>query len=160
MIPLPPFSQKSLVVTAIAAASIMLGGLLFFKTPAPLVNALSSSSSQTNAANTVYLSSNAATTTKSVDTPIQEVHIANTGLILLRGARVLSVSGSTIEVGMTWDSSEFTWSVQTNFSTKFMNAKGEKESVTTIHIGDVVTVTGNVVRGGMRPIINANIVRK
>ena len=92
--------------------------------------------------------------------PVREVHIANNGLTLLRGARVLSVSGSTVVVGMTWGASEFTWAVQTNYGTKFFNEQGEKDSLANIHVGDIVTVTGKISQGGVKPFVSADIVRK
>ncbi len=160
MIPLPLFSQKIYAIASISVVSVVVTGLFLYQAQTPLAHALGYGAVASASPNTVYLSGNAAAASTTVETPIREVHIANTGLTLLRGARVLSISGSTIEVGMTWGSSDFTWSVQTHFGTKFLNAAGEKESVTNIHIGDVVTVTGKIVEGGMRSVVSADIVRK
>ncbi len=159
--PLPIFSQRAYTIAAISAAAAVLAGLLFYQASTPLARALDSNSPKTDSANTVYLSPDgAATTTAAQQNPPVEVHIAANGLTLLRGVRVLSVSGNTIKVGMTWGSSDFTWLVQTDFSTKFVNAEGEKESSANIHIGDTVTVTGKIARGGGTPVVDADIVRK
>lgn len=89
-----------------------------------------------------------------------EVHIANNGLMLLRGARVLSISGSTIHVGMSWGSSDFTWAVETNYNTTFLTSKGEKEALGNVGVGDTVTVTGQLSGSGTEPTIDADVVRE
>lgn len=165
MIPLPILwqrilSQRIFVVAALAATASIAGGLLLYTGYSPLAQALGGGSSPATSANTVYLAPNAAATSTPQKDPVREVHIANTGLTLLRGARVLSVSGSTVHVGMAWGGSEFTWAVQTNYSTKFFSAQGEKDSLVNIHVGDIVTVTGKISQGGVKPFINADIVRK
>lgn len=92
--------------------------------------------------------------------PMLEVHIANNGLTLLRGARVHSISDNTIYVITEWSSTEFTWEVQTKLFTKFLGTKGEKKTLADIHVGDIVTITGKLIRGGADPIIDAGFVRE
>ena len=153
-------SQRTYLLASISIASVVVIGALLYQTRAPLARVLGyAPTASASSPNTVYLSGNAAAASTTPQSRTQEVHIAGSGLVLLRGARVLSVSGNTIEVGMTWGSSEFKWSVHTNFSTKFLDRDGEKASVTNIHIGDVITVTGNVTQSGVRPVIDADIVR-
>lgn len=165
MIPLPILwqrilSQRIFVVAALAATVSIAGGVLLYTGYSPLAQALGGGSGPVTSANTVYLGPNATATSTPQKDPVREVHIANTGLTLLRGARVLSISGSTIHVGMTWGASEFTWAVQTNYGTKFFSMQGEKDSLVNIHVGDIVTVTGEISQGGVKPFINADIVRK
>jgi hypothetical protein len=90
--------------------------------------------------------------------PLPEMHIANNGLVLLRGAHVISVSGGTIQVGMSWNSVQFTWVAQTNSSTLFFTAAGERETSPDIQIGDTVTVTGTLVAAGSQPTIDAEYI--
>jgi hypothetical protein len=79
-----------------------------------------------------------------------EVHIANDGTILLRGAKVISVSETGLVVGMAWDKTEFTWKVSTNarqydrrhFGTDLFNSKGARIPLTDIQVGDVILVSG------------------
>lgn len=165
MFPLPIlwqriFSQRIFVVAAITATVAIAGGLLLYRGYSPLAQALSNSSGPVTSANSVYLSAAAASSTSPQKDPVREVHIANTGLTLLRGARVLSISGSTVHVGMTWGVSEFTWAVETNYGTKFFSMQGEKDSLANIHVGDIVTVTGKISQGGVKPFVSADIVRK
>lgn len=161
MIPLPIFSQRLYVIAAISAVSALLAGVLLYQVATPLAHAIGLETTKSPSSETVYLSGAAATAASTPgETPILEVHIANNGLTLLRGARVLSISGSNIRVGMTWGSSNFSWMVQADHATKFLNAKGEKETAANIHIGDIVTVTGTIVRSGAEPTVNADVVRK
>ena len=162
MIPLPIFSQRIFVIAAISATSAVLAGLFFYQVGAqPLSRVFGYGAASSG--NTVYLSGDtaaAAAASSTEESSTFEVHIANNGLTLLRGARVLSVSGSTIRVGMSWGSSDFSWKVQTTGNTKFFGPKGEKETSNDIHIGEVVTITGMIERGGAEPLINAQFVRE
>ena len=96
-----------------------------------------------------------------------EIHIANNGLILLRSARVVSISGSTLTVSTAWGSSDFTWTVQTNatrfetrdFGTRFLNRDGKKSSLANIQEGDLVTITGALDPAAQEPVIKADSVR-
>lgn len=90
-----------------------------------------------------------------------EIHVANNGLVLLRGARVSSVEGDIIRAHTAWDSAEFVWQVQTNkLSTTFLTSDGKKETLTDVRAGDVITVTGQLIRGLAEPMIEARFVRK
>lgn len=159
MMPLPIFSQRIYAFAAAAVALTVATGLFLYQVQTPLAHAFGYGTAVSASPDTVYLSGNAAAASTTTETSMHEVHIAANGLTLLRGARVLSVSGNTIEVGMTWGSSDFTWTVRTGFSTKFLSAEGEKQSATDIHIGDSVTVTGKIAQGGGKPTIDADIVR-
>lgn len=159
MMPLQIFSQRIYIVASISVALAVLAGVLLYQARAPLANALGYNSvARSVSPNTVYLSGATASTTPKAFT--REVHIANNGLTLLRGAHVISISGNVIRVGMTWNSLDFTWQIQTSYSTKFVNSEGEKMSANDIRIGDIVTVTGNLAQNGREPIVNADIVRK
>lgn len=81
-----------------------------------------------------------------------EVHIANDGTILLRGAKVVSISGTTLTVKSIWDKSEFTWKVTTNasqygkrhFGTDFFDSKGKPLALLDIAVGDTLLVSGTL----------------
>lgn len=92
--------------------------------------------------------------------PMREVHIANNGLVLLRGARVTSIGGNVIHVGITWGTSNVTWAVATTQFTKFLTPAGEKGGLEDIRIGDIVTVTGSLVASGIEPTVDTDIVRE
>ena len=97
--------------------------------------------------------------------PTSEVHIANNGLMLLRGTRVISVDNSSnfnsiIRVIISWGSIDSIWEVNTNLSTELIKSDGKTGTMSDIEVGDIVTVTGNLVRNGPEPIISAVFIRK
>lgn len=92
--------------------------------------------------------------------PIREVHIANTGLMLLRGATVLSNTGSEIRVGMEWGSADFAWTLKVDSNTKYLTAKGVPQTSKDVVVGDFVTVTGMLITSGAEPRIDAEYVRE
>jgi hypothetical protein len=94
------------------------------------------------------------------ETPILEIHIANNGALLLRGAKVISISNTTIYVITAWDKTNFNWEIRTNPFAKFSTSKGEKLTLTDIKIDDILTVTGQLIEGGAKPIINGQFIRK
>jgi len=91
--------------------------------------------------------------------PIGEIHIANSGLVLLRGAQVISVRGSVIHVGIALGSSRFTWTAVTDNYTKFLTHDGEAQTLGDVAAGDILTVTGTLSAGGAEPTIDAGFVR-
>ncbi len=93
--------------------------------------------------------------------PILEVHIANNGIILLRYARVISITGNDIRVAMSLDTVDFTWLIQTSAyrGTTFLKSRNEKAELADIQVDDLITVNGKLVSSGAEPIIDAQIVR-
>ncbi len=92
--------------------------------------------------------------------PTLGVNIANNGLIILRGARVVSSSNGIVRVVTAWDSISFTWGIQTKSFTEFITSRGEKEALEDVRAGDIVTITGDLVQGGVEPVIVAQFMRK
>lgn len=91
--------------------------------------------------------------------PIGEIHIANSGLVLLRGARVVSISGGAIRLNLILGSSHFTWTAETSTYTKFLTSGGEKKTLADIKAGDVVTVTGKLKSDSAPNTVDADFVR-
>jgi len=153
------FSPKIAVAAGVAGVSLMLAGIFVYEVYAqPLPEAHAASVP----AGTVYLSpsAQAAVTAPAADAPMLEMHVANNGLTLLRGARVLSVSGSSMQVGMSWGASTFIWNVSTAYNTEFFGTAGAKETLSDVQAGDVVTVTGTLNAGGVAPGIAATIIHE
>ncbi len=165
MLPLSIFAlpRKLLVALIVGGVSVMLAGVFLYEVYAQPLPQSHSASAAAAPSGTVYLSpaaQAAAVASSTKPAPILEVHIANSGLMLLRGARVLSVSGSTIHVGMTWDSNTFTWALDTNYNTQFLNIKGEKGALGDIQAGDTLIVTGTLTTAGSEPSIDTKTVRE
>ncbi len=96
-----------------------------------------------------------------------EMHIANNGLVLLRSAKVVSVSGTTLIVNTAWGSADFTWTVRTNashfesrsFGTRMLDRDGKKSSFGSVQPGMLVTITGALDSTAQVPTIDADSVR-
>ena len=113
---------------------------------------------QTQAAQKVYLATPAAASLSHEDQTL-ELHIANNGLVLLRGARVVSTSGNTMSVKIAWGSEEFSWIIRGNSDTRFLNSEGEHIKSSDIRVGDYVVVTGNLDTIASQPTVVAQYVR-
>lgn len=157
------FSRRIFIAAAISTAALFLAGLFLYTANAQSLPLKYNASVAGGASSgTVYLSASGqpAVATSTKKAPMLEVHIANNGLMLLRGATVISNSRGTIRVGMVWGSADFTWTVKTDFGTKYLTSKGEKETLEDIEVGDIVTITGMLTESGAEPTINAEHVRE
>ncbi len=98
---------------------------------------------------------------------IQGVNIANSGMIYIQGAKVLSVSGNQIVVSVSWNVVKMQWTVNTNesyynkrhFGTGFLDSKGNRVFITDIHAGDIISVSGVLDTNFADPTIKADFVR-
>ena len=73
-----------------------------------------------------------------------DVHITNSGKVIVNGAKVSSVSGSIINATTTWNSLALNWQVNTNAQTK-LQKKGGSAAISEIKVGDTVSFQGNLV---------------
>lgn len=157
------FQPRIVIAAAISLAALTVTTLFLYQVHAQPAAALAVGEVVSGASGMAYLSTQegaglAAVSAATITPPMLEMHIANNGAVLLRGAQVISTSGGTIEVGMRWNSVQFTWAVRTNSNAFFFNSKGEKEISPTIPVGDVVTVTGMLIANGPQPTINAEYI--
>lgn len=89
-----------------------------------------------------------------------EVHITDTGKVLVRGAKVTAVSGNTISAETLWGSAVMTWSVLTDGSTEFIRRAGGKGSVSDIAVGDLISFQGTLQTSVASPLtVQAKIVK-
>ncbi len=102
-----------------------------------------------------------------VDKPIMAVNIANDGTVFLRGASVLSVDGTTIIVGTSWNVTKFQWVINTNesyyekshFGTRFLDSKGKVITIWDIHPGSIISVSGTLDVNQSWPTLKAKVIR-
>lgn len=88
-----------------------------------------------------------------------EVHINDNGKVLVRGAKVTSVSGTTINAVTSWGNSQITWAVNTGSATELNRRFGGKLNLSEISVGDYLSFTGDIVTttGGFT--VNAKVVK-
>lgn len=159
MFPLSYFSSsKILVAIGVSSAVLLFSGLFLYQARAQTFVSQVQNASSPIAVNKVSAESAGMAVGSLQQAPMREVHIANNGLVLLRGARVISVSGSTIHVGLSWGSSDMPWAVATTYNTKFLTSKGEKATIGDIAVGDIIRVTGKLSASGIEPIVDTDIV--
>lgn len=164
-------SQNRIALAVLSVVVITVGAIILFHplsalslgSGGPGPRASSAPAAYTSpASSTVFLSEKSATSAaasiQTTDTPMQEVHIANSGMTLLRGARVASVSGGTIALTLTWGGANFGWSVHTTYSTQIYDGSGAKSTVNSIRVGDIVTVSGQLLQTSNQPSVTAQYI--
>ncbi len=90
---------------------------------------------------------------------VLEMHIANNGLIFLKGARIQSISSNLLTVDMTWDATQFHWNVLVTPSTVFMKQDGEIMSLENLREGDTIMINGSIAGGISSWTIDAQTIR-
>jgi hypothetical protein len=76
-----------------------------------------------------------------------EVHISDAGNVLVRGAKVVSVNGSTVNASTTWNNVTLSWAVMTNSSTNLVQRAGKNTGIGTIAAGDIISFNGAIASG-------------
>ena len=158
-------SRKIMIAVVLSIAVVASTGLFFYQARAEFAAPRSSEGAVVDpSSGVVYLGAKAAAVASAVaeakSSPILEMHIANNGLVLLEGARVVSLSGGRIRVEMKWGSESFSWLANTNSNTKFFASNGEKTTLANIQVGDTLTVSGMLTNGGAEPSMDAVFVRE
>lgn len=85
--------------------------------------------------------------------------IAPSGQIIVKGARVVGVSGSTIIAETGWGEAKMTWSIQTTGSTKFTPDLGSTATVAKVAKGHTISFTGMLNGSLAKPTVIANAVK-
>lgn len=88
-----------------------------------------------------------------------EVHFNNDGKVIVRGAKVTSVSGSTINAAVAWGSYSLNWVVVTDATTKFIRKHGGASSVSEVSVGDFLSFQGHVDTTQSQATVKADIVK-
>lgn len=142
--------QKTLRVSAFSAGAVLLLGLVMFNLQNPEVSKINVDSAPAVAA---------ASSSPSAISPILGINIANDGSVVVRGARVVEVSDNTITADISWGSAGFVWIAETSRITKFINNQGQKQTIADVKVGDIVTITGKLIKSGERFTADARFVR-
>lgn len=86
---------------------------------------------------------------RSAATQRVEVAINASGNVLVRGAKVTGISGSTLTVTTTAGASTLSWAVTTDSSTAFVTSAGSGSSLAQISVGDTVSFAGALTGTGL-----------
>ncbi len=78
-----------------------------------------------------------------------EVAINASGNVLVRGAKVTGINGSTLTVTTTAGASTLSWAVTTDSSTAFVTSSGSGSSLAQISVGDTVSFAGALTGSGL-----------
>jgi hypothetical protein len=87
-----------------------------------------------------------------------EVAISTNGSTLVRGAKVTSVSGSTINAATNYGSSKLDWTVTTDSNTEFASNNGGT-GLSGIAVGDTVSFRGTLDQAVSGLTVKANVVK-
>ncbi len=88
-----------------------------------------------------------------------EIHVSNNGNVLVRGAKVTGVSGTTVNASTMWGSATLNWTVNTDTNTQFIRRFGGQSSVSEISVGDFISFKGMVVTTASAFTVNAQILK-
>lgn len=78
-----------------------------------------------------------------------EIGINASGEVLVRGAKITGVNGSTLTVTTTAGASTLSWAVTTDSSTTFITSSGSASSLAQIAVGDTVSFAGSLTGSGL-----------
>lgn len=93
------------------------------------------------------------------DESASSLSIAPTGQIIVKGARVLAVNGSTIIAETGWGAAKISFAVQTSGSTRFVPEIGSAQALSAIRPGHTVSFSGSMVGSMARPTVIATVVK-
>lgn len=88
-----------------------------------------------------------------------EINIGGNGNVLVRGAKVTSVSSSTVSANTNYGSSILGWTVKTNGDTEFTTNKGGSTGIAQIVVGDVISFRGSLDQAISGLTVNAKVVK-
>jgi len=91
--------------------------------------------------------------------PGLEVSIRGNGNVLVRGAKVASISGSTVTATTTWGSANITWTIRATSSTTIIRYQEGRASLADVRVGDVISFSGTIDQTQGPFTVNAKVIR-
>ena len=88
-----------------------------------------------------------------------EVNLGANGSALVRGAKVTSVSGTTVNATTNYGSSQLSWRVMTDGNTEFTSHKGSTNGLANIAVGDSISFRGSLDQSVSGLTVKAKIVK-
>ena len=81
-----------------------------------------------------------------------EVHLTDNGKVIVRGAKITAINGTSLTATTTWGSVVMSWTVNTDNSTNFVRRFGGSSGVSEMAVGDIISFKGNLVSGTASPV--------
>lgn len=90
-----------------------------------------------------------------------EIHVTDSGKVLVRGAKVTGVTGSVVTATTAWGNAVATWTVNTGSTTQLVRRYGgAMTSLSEITIGDFVSFSGTIATGATSPfVVDAKVLK-
>lgn len=88
-----------------------------------------------------------------------EAHINNDGSVLIRGAKIIAISGTSLTVTQTWGTYVATWTVNTDPSTEIIRRYGGASSFAEFTVGDYIAARGMLDTSKTQSTITAKVIR-
>ncbi len=95
---------------------------------------------------------------KAVGTTL-ETHINNDGKVLVRGAKITSISGTTVNARQNWGSYNLSWVVNVSTSTELLRRYGGASSLSEFTVGDYISFSGPLDNTQSQATVNAKVLK-
>jgi len=93
-------------------------------------------------------------------TATAQMSIAPSGQVIVRDAKVVSISGTTITVRSSWGAFGIVWTVETTGSTRFVpGAIASADALKAIEVGDLIGFSGELDTAAGKATVRATVVR-
>jgi len=93
-------------------------------------------------------------------THLREMHIANNGAVFLKSTKITALSDKVLSVSMSWGSNDFLWTVRYSYLTSVLDKGGKPSNLSSLKVGDTITITGTLATGATEPTVEAQVIRK
>ena len=88
-----------------------------------------------------------------------EVHIADDGKVVVRGAKVTAISGNTISASTVWGLTTLSWTITSDAFTHFLRHSGGQSALSEISVGDFVSFQGQMITTGANLSVTATVIK-
>src|SRR5258708_718383 len=89
-----------------------------------------------------------------------EVRISDNGKVVVRGAKVTAVSGSTVNATTSWGAFNLNWQVNASSGVRFSRKSGGVGSISEISVGDIIGFEGMLSTSSSSPlVVNATVIK-
>ncbi len=88
-----------------------------------------------------------------------EVHIFDSGNVLVRGAKIATISGDSFTATTMWGNANIVWTVRTSSETIIIRSVGDKSDMSELSVGDYVSFRGDLIENSSELTVKAEVVK-